>query len=252
MRVAVLNDIHGNLPALDAVLSEVRSAGAHAIVVGGDVLPGPMFRETLAALSSLDVPVHFIQGNCEVAVLEERAGALSEPLPPHALEIVRWTAKELTAEAAHRIASWPMTLRLHVDPIGDVLFCHGTPRHHNEIVTAATPDDLLRPKVDPLNVAMIVCGHTHMQFDRMVGRTRVINSGSVGMPFGEPGADWLLIADDPQLRHTTYNLAAAADLVRQTDYPHAEEFAANYILEPPSAVQMLDAFARAQLRYAPT
>ena len=93
-------------------------------------------------------------------------------------------------------------------------------------------------------VAMVICGHTHMQFDRTIGPVRVVNAGSVGMPFGEPGAYWLLLGPTVELRKTTYDLEAAAERVRKTTYPQAEEFASRNILQPPSEEQMLEAFAR--------
>src|SRR5438874_11846359 len=73
MRVAALYDIHGNLPALEAVLQEVHEAGVDQVVVGGDVVPGPMPRETLQCLLDLDMPVQFIHGNCELAMLAQIA-----------------------------------------------------------------------------------------------------------------------------------------------------------------------------------
>ena len=87
-----------------------------------------------------------------------------------------------------------------------------------------------------------------MQFDRMVGRIRVVNAGSVGMPFGEPGADWLLLGPDVQLLHTRYDLTKAAERIRDTTYPQAQDFAARYVLQPPSEREMLEVFARAELR----
>lgn len=95
---------------------------------------------------------------------------------------------------------------------------------------------------------VVVCGHTHMQFDRMIGRTRVVNAGSVGMPFGKPGADWLLIAKGIQLRHTPYDLNEAADRIRESGYPEAGDFVARYLLNPPTEKEMLEAFSRAELR----
>lgn len=96
---------------------------------------------------------------------------------------------------------------------------------------------------------MVVCGHTHMQFDRTIGRTRrVVNAGSVGMPFEEPGAYWLLLGPDVQLRHTPYDLASAATRIRDTAYPQAEEFAARNVLQPPSEEATLEAFAPFELR----
>ena len=73
MRVAALYDIHANLPALEAVVDDICSTRVDQIVVGGDVLPGPMPAETLDFLMSLDIPVHFIHGNGELAVLAQRS-----------------------------------------------------------------------------------------------------------------------------------------------------------------------------------
>jgi hypothetical protein len=95
---------------------------------------------------------------------------------------------------------------------------------------------------------MVVCGHTHMQFDRMIGSIRVVNAGSVGMPFGEPGADWLLLEPDVQLRHTLFDSTKAAERIRKTSYPQAQDFAAQYVLQPPSEEKMLEAFSHAELR----
>ena len=247
-RVAAIYDVHANLPALDAVLADVRAADVDHIVVGGDVVPGPMPRETLARLRDLDPPVSFIQGNGEVAVFAERIGTYHEPLPAAAQTSVRWTAHALASADVALIAGWPMLLTLDVVGIGRVLFCHGSPRHHNEIVLATTASERLRPLLDPLDVALVVCGHTHMPFDRQIGATRLVNAGSVGLPFGGPGADWLLLGPGVELKHTTYDLAAAAMQVRASSYLDADNFAAQ-ILEPPSAAAILAAFSSAELKY---
>ena len=81
MRVAALYDIHGNLPALEAVLQDIRQAAVDAIVVGGDVVVGPMSRETVSCLLDVGFPVHFIHGNAEVAVLDQMAGRNPAAVP---------------------------------------------------------------------------------------------------------------------------------------------------------------------------
>jgi predicted phosphodiesterase len=248
LRVAAIYDVHGNLPALDAVLGEIRQAGVEQIVVGGDVLPGPMAVETLGQLSSLEIPTQFIQGNGEVAVLAEIAGVDAYPLPEQAREVVRWTARQLSAEQARLISSWPKTIRLSIDGLGDVLFCHGTPRNENEIFTRLTPEEVLLPVFEGVSAPVVVCGHTHMQFDRTVGKTCVVNAGSVGMPFGKPTADWLLLGPSIELRHIDYDLEHAAERIRKTDYPQAEEFIARNLLHPPSEEEMLKLFARVELK----
>jgi predicted phosphodiesterase len=250
MKVAALYDIHGNLPALEAVLEELRGEGVDRIVVGGDVLPGPMPRETIDRLLRLDVPVGFIYGNGEAAVLEQLAGREPGKVPDFYRPAIHWTAEEVRASHGSVIAGWPMTHLVDIPGIGNVLFCHATPRNEDEIFTEATPEERLLPIFSELTAPVVVCGHTHMQFDRMVGRTRVVNAGSVGMPFGNPGADWLLLGGGGtglQFRHTTYDLQSAAARVRATAFPWPEDFAARYILQPPSAAEMLDVFTRASV-----
>ena len=248
MRVAALYDIHGNLPALKAALQEIRVAEVDHVVVGGDVVPGPMPRETLMCLLDLGIPTQFIYGNGEVAVLEQMAGRDPASVPEQYRPIIRWTAQQLHPEYEQLLAGWPKTLRVKIPELGEVLFCHATPRNENECFTRLTPEHRLLPVFEALNVPVVVCGHTHMRFDRMIGRTRVVNAGSVGMPFGEPGADWLLLGPDVQLRHTPYDLTKAAEHIRETDYPQAEEFAARYVVNPPSEKEMLEVFTNAHFK----
>ena len=247
MRVAALYDIHGNLPALEAVLDEIDQLNVTDVVVGGDVVPGPMPREVLAALLNLDRPVHFIHGNCEVAVLAELEGKDSG-VPEQARAAMRWTANQLDASEARTLASWPKTLPMPIAGVGNVLFCHATPRNENECFTRNTPEERLVPIFEGHGASLVVCGHTHMQFDRTVGSVRVVNAGSVGMPFGEPGAYWLLLGPDVQLRRTSYDLAGAAARMRETTYPDAANFAERFVVHPASEATMLEIFSRAELR----
>ena len=258
MKVAAIYDIHGNLPALESVLQDIRDAGVDQIVVGGDVVPGPMPRETLSYLLNLDLPVGFIHGNGELAMLAQMAAAdesavtywgttSGNPLPEQYRPIYRWTVKQLYPEFELVLASWPKTLRLEISGLGEVLFCHSTPRSETEIFTRLTAEDKLLPLFEGLNVSVIVCGHTHMQFDRVIGKTRVINAGSVGEPYGVPGAYWLLLGPDIQLRHISYDLTKAADRIRATNFPGVEDFVRD-ITQPPSESQMLDLFTTAELK----
>jgi predicted phosphodiesterase len=243
-RVAALYDVHGNLPALEAVLAEVRRSEVNLVVVGGDVVPGPMPREALALLLSLEIPVRFLHGNGERAVLDARAGRETAAVPEQAREAVRWVAQVLQPEEERVLAGWPGTLRVEVSGLGEVLFCHATPTSDTEIFTRLTPEADLLETFGGLDVPLVVCGHTHMQFDRTVGGTRVVNAGSVGMPFGAPEACWLLVAPEVELRRTPYDLREAAGRIRKTSYPQAEAFAAHSVLQPPSEAAMLEAFTR--------
>jgi len=248
MRVGAIYDIHGNLPALEAVLEDIRHAGVERLVVGGDIVPGPLPCETFNCLLELDIPAQFIQGNGEVAVLEQMAAKDLAGVPQQFRELVRWTAQQLHPKHEHLLASWPKTVRREIPGLGEVLFCHATPRNENEVFTRGTPEDRLLPIFEGVNASLIVCGHTHMQFDRIVGKIRVVNAGSVGMPFGEPGAYWLLLGPDVRLCHTRYDLDKAADRIRATSYPQAQNFAARNVLQPPTEKEMLEVFAKAELK----
>jgi predicted phosphodiesterase len=257
VRVAALYDIHGNLPALDAVLDEIRGSGVDRIVVGGDATLGPMPRDTMARLLALEFPVEFIHGNCELAMLAQMAApdadsatywgsASGNPPPEPTRSRLRWAAEQVRGHEA-MLASWPRTIRLVIEGLGEVVFCHSTPRSETEIFTRLTAEEKLAPIFDTLGASVVVCGHTHMQFDRMIGRTRVVNAGSVGMPIGQTGAFWIWLGPGVELRRTTYNLPHTADLIRATGYPEADD-AARTILEPPAEAAILEAYSKAELR----
>jgi putative phosphoesterase len=248
MRVAALYDIHGNLPALEAVLQDVRRADVDHIVVGGDVLPGPMAVESIACLQDLGLPVQFIHGNGDRVVRAQMAGEDISEVPEPYREHIRWVARQLGPEHERLLASWPSTLQVEISALGNVLFCHATPRNDTEIFTRHTPEERLLPIFEGLGASVVVCGHTHMQFDRTVGSVRVVNAGSVGMPFQEPGAYWLLLGPDVQLRHTPYDLETAAKRIGETQYPQAQDFAARNVLQTPSEAATLEAFTRLQLQ----
>jgi predicted phosphodiesterase len=244
MRVAAIYDIHGNLPALEAVLGSIAREGADLIVVGGDVVCGPMTAAVMDRLLGVEPPADFIRGNAEASVLTEMAGADHPvPFPESIREVLRWEAGQLQ-RFVPVFGGWPMTLRHRLPGLGDVLFCHATPRDLEEIFLESTPEHILLPIFEVTGADVVVCGHTHMQFDRTIGRVRVVNAGSVGMPFDAPGAYWLMLGPGVEFRRTDYDLEAAAARVRATSYPQAHQFADGSILAPPSAAAMRAAFEK--------
>ena len=249
MRVAALYDIHGNAVALDAVLSEIRREAIDYIVVGGDVLPGPMPVETLTKLTSLDVPVHFIRGNGDRVVATRLAGGdVSKEVPGQYGEVIDWTAQQLTSQQGELLPTWPASHQVEIPGLGEVLFCHATPRNDIECFTRVTPDEKLTPVFKDVTADIVVCGHTHMQFDRTVSGRRIINAGSVGMPFAAPrGAYWLQLGPSVRLRRTDYDFEAAAKQLRATAFPLVETLAIKYVLDPPPEAESLQMFAPAEL-----
>jgi len=160
---------------------------------------------------------------------------------------VRWSAQQLYLEHERLLASWPKTLRVWIRGLGEALFCHATPRSDTEIFTRLTSEDRVLPAFAGVSAPVVICGHTHMQFDRTIGGVRVVNAGSVGMPFGKAGAFWLLLGPEVRFRHTPYDITKAAERILDTDYPQAHDFAAHNVLQPPSEREMLEVFAGAEV-----
>lgn len=246
MKVAALYDIHGNLPALEAVLRDVREVGADAIVVGGDVLPGPLPRETLDCLTAIELPVHFIRGNGDRVVATYLAGGDITEVPKAFRDSIAWTAAQLDPGQRELLTTWPPTCELEIPGVGRTLFCHATPRSDVEVFTRVTPEAQVAPLFAGTDAAVVVCGHTHMQFDRRVAAHRIVNAGSVGMPFaGPPGAYWLLLDQGIELRRTDYDVAATAERFGRTGFPHVGVTAVRYVISPPTEADSLRLFAGA-------
>jgi putative phosphoesterase len=190
MTFATLYDIHGNLRALEAVLREVPTQAT--IVVGGDIcLGGTRPAETLERLRGLGDRVRWLRGNADRELTPGEEGLA----PPEALEQTR---AALTAEQIAFLHGLPPTVR-----IGEVLFCHATPRNDLDIFTERTPEERIARLFAEVDASVVVCGHTHMQFERAIAGKRVVNSGSVGMPFEDAsGAYWTL---DLVPRRTEYD-----------------------------------------------
>ena len=170
--LAALYDVHGNLPALEAALRAADTAGAHDVIVGGDVVLGPMPRETLERLLDLGPRARFLRGNCDRLVVSAFDGDLAplERLPAPVRETVTWAAAQLDRSHRDVLAAWPLTLTAEVPALGTVLFCHATPRSDEEIFTARTPAERVAPMLADASQPVVVCGHTHMHFDRHGGR----------------------------------------------------------------------------------
>jgi putative phosphoesterase len=238
-RVVVLADIHGNLPALEAVLREVERKKPDLVVVCGDVASGPMPVETIDMLRQLP-RARFVRGNADRGLIEAYDATPTSGWPG---PFADWCAAQLSHDDRDFLAAFEDTVAVDVEGAGRVLFCHGSPRSDVEIMTVETTDDRIRELVAGLEVDVVVCGHTHMPFDRTVDGVRVVNPGSVGMPYGEAGAFWALFGPRVELKRTDYDRAAAAVRIRATAWPNAEEFASQNVVNVPSEEEAL-AFMR--------
>ena len=227
MRVAALYDLHGNLPALDAVLEELLAEAVDAVVCGGDVVWGPLPGETLHRIE--EAATHFVRGNADRHVAE---GEGSDP--------TRWCADRLTQDERDRLGAWPGAVELDVDAIGRVLFCHASPHDDEAGFTEATPEEIAAPLLAGVEADLVVCGHTHAQFDLRFDGVRVVNAGSVGMPAeGRRGAFWALLGPEVELRRTEYDVDAALPLLLDSGFPVAQRLFAASLAEPvPKSVRI--------------
>ncbi len=239
MRIAVLADVHGNLPALEAVLAEVDRIGVDRIVLLGDIAGGPMPAQTLDVLASLGDRAVWVHGNGERELVAGFDG-----------EVVTGPAGDTVAacvpliEQRHRalIADLPMTVTIDIDGLGPTLFCHATPRRDDEFVLVDSPIQRWEQVLHGVAEQVVICGHTHMPFDRLVNQRRVINPGSVGMAYGPAGAYWALLGPTVQLRRTAYDLHTAAERIARSGYPDAAGWASEYVLNPHGDLAALEAF----------
>ncbi|MGI5340920.1 metallophosphoesterase family protein [Streptomyces sp. CA-181903] len=242
--VAVLSDIHGVLPALETVLAEPDVLAADLIVVTGDHAAGPQPCEVLDRLRALGDRALLIRGNAD----RELAALARGELPPdHAWEADLWAARQLRDADVRLLENLPHPVTLEVDGFdGRVVFCHGTPRDDAEVVLVDTRLDRWAEVFAelPSDVRTVVCGHTHMPFARLVDGRLVVNSGSVGMPYGRPGASWALLRDGQvHLRHTPFDPDAAVGRVAaESAYPAARAWADHYVRAVTTDAEALRAF----------
>jgi len=223
MRVAALYDVHGNLPALEAVLIEVERENVDAIVLGGDCVLGPQPKKTLERLRRLGERALWLRGNTDRLIAGDGASEKRH----------RWVATGIGEEGIAFLGSLPLTLRVEVDGLGETLFCHATPRDDEEIVTPFTSDERLASILEGVEADAVVAGHTHVQEDRLVGGIRWINAGSVGLPYeDEIKAFWALLGPDVELRRTLFDAGAAARAF-ETDGPEdTARFAEHFRVAP--------------------
>jgi putative phosphoesterase len=228
LRIAVLSDVHGNAPALAAVLAELEREQPDLIVSGGDLTWGSLPEETFALAASLNA--RFVRGNADRALLENQSSTERE----------QWMQAHHTPEMRAFLAGFEDHVVVEVDGLGSVRICHGSPRSDEECVTPETPEARVREFTQDVGEQVIVTAHVHIQFDREVGGIRSINAGSVGLPYeGRPGAYWAMLGPDVDLRRTEYDVDEAVARYRATDDP-AVEAIVEMMLTPPEPREVID------------
>jgi putative phosphoesterase len=206
VRVAAISDIHGNLPALEAVLADIDREGVDEVVVAGDTAHGPWPAEVVDLL--VERGARCVRGNADRETIErsDRFGPLAA-----------WSADRLGED---RLA----------------IVCHSTPASEDPIYTRITPDAELVDLFESVDADVVVCGHTHMQYDRtLTSGLRLVNAGSVGMPYeGARGAYWALLGPDVEFRTTPYDVEGTVAAIEVLAAPVYEELL-EQLLDPPDS-----------------
>jgi putative phosphoesterase len=229
-RVAALADVHGNAPALEAVLDEVEQEAPDLVVFCGDLTWGSLPQETLALVRALAIPARFVCGNADRAVGTEMEGLRSP-----------WMSSLHTPKDRVFLAGFEQTATVDIDGLGPTCFCHGSPRSDEECVTERTPAERVREFMAGHEEKVVVTAHVHIQYDRTVDGIRLLCPGSVGLPneAGRCAAYWALLGPDVELRRTEYDVEAAVALMRATDDPSVETIV-ELMLSPPSREEVIE------------
>jgi len=228
VRVAALADVHGNAPALQAVLEEVERERPDVVVFCGDLTWGSLPQETLALVRALEIPARFVRGNADRAVGSDLEGR------------GEWMAAAHSPEDIAFLQAFERAVVVDVGGLGPTCFSHGSPRSDEECVTRRTPEERVREFTAGIDTPVFVTAHTHMQFDREVAGVRLLNPGSVGLPYETvPAAYWALLGPEVELRRTDYDVEAAVARMRATDDPRAE-VVVEMMLTPPSQDEVIE------------
>ena len=240
--VAVLSDIHGVLPALDAVLGEPEVIAADRIVVTGDMAAGPQPKAVLDRLLALGEGVVWVRGNADRELADL---ALGRDVVA-ADEISSWAAAQLNPAHIALLDTLPHPIVFEIEGFADVLFCHGSPRDENEIVLVDTGLERWAEVLHevPSPVTTIVCGHTHMPFMRIAHGRTIVNPGSVGMPYGQSGAHWALLREGRvhMCRSLFLTDAVIASIAQDSGYPKILQWIEDYVNYIPGDAEVFAVF----------
>ncbi|MFC4557283.1 metallophosphoesterase family protein [Virgibacillus kekensis] len=230
MSVAAIYDIHGNYYALEAVLKEIQHYNVQKVIIGGDLVWGPQPRKVMDTLMKYKDKFNYIMGNADREVAFSNGEEKSQEF---VMELNKWCAEQLTDNQIEFLKTLPENYTLYIDGLGEVLFVHGSPRSDTEAIRFDTPEEEVMEMIQDVKENIIVCGHTHIQFNRLISNKRIVNAGSVGLQSRAKGACWLLLDNKAYLKETKYNFEEAAKGILQGECPYKEDFAV-HILNPPN------------------
>jgi len=234
-RLACLADIHANIAAFDAVLASDQFALADGVAFLGCTTSGPEPQAVIERCRDLTIPAFFLAGNGERAIVELADGTrIEDDWPPGP-----WMVDQHGEQGVEIIRGWPAGLIIAVDGLGDVRFCHGSPRSDIELLTPRTSAERIEEATRDVDQQVIVHGHTHVQYERTVNGKHIVGPGSVGLPYsaGEFGARWALIGPGVELICTPYELSDARRRISNSGYPSPKYM--NTLESPPDLEELI-------------
>ena len=226
MLIAFFSDIHGNLPALKAVVADAKARGAIEIICAGDIVGyGPFPSEVCDYL--VENNVESITGNydCKVLdVLEQGKSAVSG-LPKKKQELLFWTAKNISKNAKEFLTALPESLMQDLPSGQNLVVVHGSPASNDDAIYSSITSRGLAAKLVETHPDILVCGHTHIPFIKRIGGILVVNCGSAGQPVdGDPRPSYALLSVDAKTSHGhiirfEYDVEATVAVLKKTSLP---------------------------------
>ncbi len=238
-RVVVISDVHGNAPALAAVLEEAMDSDPDLYVFGGDLTWGSLPEETYELVAPLEQRSMFVRGNADRRLLEccsAVAAGEDDGLTPRE----HWMVTAHSDKTRDLLGRFHATVAVDIHGLGVTCFCHGSPRSDEDLITPETPPARIRELTSDVDASVVVSAHTHVQFDRAVAGIRSVNAGSVGMAYHGPDrrAYWAVLGPDVDLRQTEYDVEATAFLYRESGDPLAERMV-EMLFDPPTLDEVI-------------
>ena len=198
-KLAILSDIHGNLPALEAVIADLENFDVDQIIVAGDVINfGPFSKKTAEVVIKNQWPV--IRGNNEYFLVDySTPRAPAEWNDPLQFAPIAWLDRQFEQKLKLRISAWPDALNLRFHDAPPIQVFHGTPNDCWDSIYWTLADEEIEKFLTTVEADFVICGHTHLPMDRQAGRWRIFNPGSVGVPLdGTFSASYMVLEGNEQ------------------------------------------------------
>jgi putative phosphoesterase len=255
--LAILSDIHGNLPALQAVLADLANFQVDHVIVPGDVINfGPFSRQTAELVIKKCWPV--IRGNNEFFLVDYKTPrAPAEWDDPVQFAPTAWLDRQFDKRQKTIIGSWPDTLNLRFRDAPQILVCHGTPRSPWDSIYSTLTDEEIHKLLFDVEADFVLCGHTHLPMDRQVGRWRIFNPGSVGVPLdGLHSASYVILEGNeqgwkPTFRRVPFDYEAVLDEFERSGYNRESGPIGRLVVEIYKTARPLMGFIRWRQKYKP-